>query len=214
MQYARKEDIPGYREEFAKAFRLQQSVRDLSFLEDHDVVLGRRVRLPNLIDIAALSLQGNSFVCGGQRRLIDAALAMWLLSPEWEMEKGSRLRRWRIRRRRDRYTKALVRQWGGTTVMLAMDDFFVRMFVDSERGASGSKPPLPRAAYPAYYGHFFMFHYKAPESWVLSCPIPRLLQYVHQMQRQLDPNYSHHQLTDQVNHKYLKKFNEMKAAEQ
>lgn len=208
MRYATKEEIPGYREEFAEAFRRQQSARDLSFLDYPRTLCGEVIRLPNLRDIAALSFAGNAFVSGGQRNTAAALSVIWILSESHRVEAGGWLHRRSVAATRRRMFRRILRNYSTRHIILAVEDFIDDCFLDcGNPPGKGEKPPIPTASYPAYYVHFCMTKLHASEEWILSCPLPRLFQYLHQIHKSEDPGYTHNQPTDQVRRKYLAIFN-------
>lgn len=207
-------DLPGFREDYARAFRLQQEPRDLAFLNYPITLCGTPSRNMCLRDVAALSYADNGFICGGTPGLGDALNAAWLLSPEWCLESGGRINRYLIRRRRGRVFREVCRGLSTAEVVSTVADFVDMQFVDADSGeGNGEKPSLPRAAMPAHYVHFFAYYYHAAEDWVLSCPLPRLFQYVHKIRSELDPKYKNRQLTDRVEHRYLAEFNRLTKQE-
>lgn len=181
-------DIPGY----AEAVNAEQANRELAFLPTPPPICGVPVRHLNARHHILLAGCGNRFVCGGGRPSeADALFLLWVISPEYSMDRS----------KRDAWMAGRLKEWDFYQVASEIFKYLERVWQDWPR-ADG----VQRKGYTASVAGLvdvLASEYGWSDEAILELPLARVFQYVRRIIMRHNPkaimfNQSDRLLTDHL----------------
>ena len=176
---------PPQRAEFAQAKRL----RDFAFLDLPWSIQGIDIRVMTIRDMAALLSVESPFLCGGPKLPADIGVFLWFLSVDYTTDDKPCvfLLNGKVVEMTAREAFMLrIPELPLVETLGAIDEYLDFIFMDSPRGGSGAAPSV---SFVARVLDNLMSEYGWTERDALSCPMPRVYQYIKAMDKHEDPKW-------------------------
>lgn len=204
--YEKKEDIPGYREDFARAFRHQQEARDHAFLVVPRTLCGEPVVSLTLIAAHRLEFAENPYICGGEPTIGHALSLIWQVHADHRDGIDRK-----TLRMRERMATRIRRRFLARQISDEVATYVDRTFLDSGYlNWSGTRPPLPVGTMVDSMVCEIASAFGWDDEAIMRKPLERLFLYRKRIRMSENPEYMQKQPTDLVNERYIAKLNALR----
>lgn len=161
------DNIPGLKKSVARAQAREEELRDFAMAGVNVVLAGVHVRQMTLRHLLILLAAKNAFLCGGPVRVADVALFLWVLSPEFSIERKARVA----------FLERIVRRVRFEKAVRAIDKYVDEALIDRPTGASRNET-APMASFVATVIHEVASSHGWGRDEILDSPIAELYQYL------------------------------------
>ena len=168
------ERIQRLNKEYIDAVNREQSLRDLAFLSDYDVIADVKVHALTPILHNILTLNNSPLLCGGTITPESLLVFLWTVKVK---EQGET---------QELFFQSTIKEISDVTLCEEIVEYIKRSFQDGLGGGSDVET-LPYWSHLASLVDIFAHEYGWTESTILNMPYRRMLQYVRVIVKRSDP---------------------------